>query len=127
MSKKSTQDNVVRVSAKTLTRPAKADLDRLRDAMKGNIDTSDISASDSFKPLKRDPTQRRSRRTMATKKKKSAPKKAATKKAEPAKNAKAKELKAKNASRSKSEEKKFQKSLEMVHKRFGRAMKRLSE
>lgn len=55
MSKKSTQDDVVRTSAKTLVRRAKADLDRLRDAMKGNVDTSDISESASFKPLRRDP------------------------------------------------------------------------
>jgi len=36
-------------------RPARADLDRLREAMQGTIDTSDISERASFKPLQRDP------------------------------------------------------------------------
>jgi hypothetical protein len=54
MPKKSVQNNNVRKRAKDLSPPSSADLDRLRNAMKGTIDTSEISESRSFNRLKRD-------------------------------------------------------------------------
>ena len=45
---------MVRKAATKLARPTKADLDRLRSAMKGKINTSDIFEGALLKPLQRD-------------------------------------------------------------------------
>ena len=54
MPKKSATGKVVRKSAAEVPRPTKADLDRLRAGMEGDIDTSEIPERRKFRPLKRD-------------------------------------------------------------------------
>ena len=54
MSKKSVASKMVRKSAKEIPPASKADLNRLRAAMQGSIDTSEIRARRKFHRLKRD-------------------------------------------------------------------------
>jgi hypothetical protein len=54
MSKKSAAPRIVRKSAANLAAPSQVDLDRLRAAMRGKIDTTDVSERRQFQRLKRD-------------------------------------------------------------------------
>ena len=54
MSKKSAASKVVRKSAEKIPPASRADLDRLRAAMRGKIDTSEIPERGEFDPLQRD-------------------------------------------------------------------------
>jgi hypothetical protein len=54
MAKKSAASKVVRKSAAEIPPPSKADLDRLRAAMRGSIDTGEIPERRKFDRLKRD-------------------------------------------------------------------------
>lgn len=64
MPKKSAEINIVRKTVKELSPPSNADLDRLRNAMKGDIDTSEVSETRSFNRLQRDATGSLPRRSM---------------------------------------------------------------
>jgi hypothetical protein len=64
MPKKLVGTKTVRKTAKELARPAGADLDRLRKAMKGDVDTSEVSEARSFNRLQRDTTGSLPRRSM---------------------------------------------------------------
>jgi hypothetical protein len=54
MPKKSEANKVLRKSARQIPPASSADLDRLRAAMKGSIDTSEIPERRKFQPLERD-------------------------------------------------------------------------
>ena len=64
MPKKSVGTKTVRKSVKELARPSGADLDRLRNAMKGDVDTSEVSETRRFNRLQRDATGALPRRSM---------------------------------------------------------------
>jgi len=55
MQKKSVQSKVVRTMSKDVSAPSKADLARLREAMRGQIDTCEIAEKRSFSRLQRGP------------------------------------------------------------------------
>lgn len=54
MSKKPASSSVIRKSSKNIRPASKADLKRMRGAMEGDIDTSDIAEKQNFERLKRD-------------------------------------------------------------------------
>lgn len=58
MSRKLVANKQVRKSAKEVPRPSSADLDRLRAAMEGYVDTSEIPERRKFQRLKRDTSGR---------------------------------------------------------------------
>jgi hypothetical protein len=64
MPKKSAENDIIRKAAKDISPPSGADLDRLRNAMKGKIDTTEISETRSFNRLERDATGALPRRSM---------------------------------------------------------------
>src|SRR5262245_53138564 len=76
MSKSSTKGKMARKSAVQIPAAAAADLERLRDAMSGKIDTSEISERRKFHRLQRDANGRLPRRPTRSLKKPSAKKKA---------------------------------------------------
>jgi hypothetical protein len=61
MSRSSADSKIIRMSAKNIPPASKVDLERLREAMNGDIDTSDIAEATGFQRLKRDATNKSSR------------------------------------------------------------------